>query len=107
MRGRGLEVKPPRGPLVLKGEQCGIIPPMSKILDEAIKKVRELPEAEQDEAAEILLSVAARNAEVVQLDEETRSAVQEGRDQARRGDFVSDNDMASFFKRHGVKPRGA
>jgi hypothetical protein len=29
---------------------------MSKILDEAIKKVRELPEADQDEAAEMLLA---------------------------------------------------
>jgi predicted transcriptional regulator len=41
-----------------------------------------------------------------------RAAVQEGRDQARRGEFVSDEEMAEFFKRHGVQcdaltPRGS
>jgi hypothetical protein len=80
---------------------------MSKMLEDAIKKVRELPEADQDQAAEMLLSVAAKKGEPVQLDEETRAAVRVGRKQARRGEFVSDADMAAFFKRHGVKPRSA
>lgn len=76
---------------------------MTKLLEEAIKKVRELPEAEQDEAAEILLSVAAKSGEPVQLDDETRAAIREGRQQARRGEFASEEDMAAFFKRHGVE----
>jgi hypothetical protein len=76
---------------------------MTKMLEEAISKVRELPDAEQDEAAELLLSVAAKGGGLVQLDEETRAAVREGREQARRGEFVSDNDMTAFFKRHGIK----
>jgi len=76
---------------------------MTKLLEEAIKKVRELPEADQDEAAEILLSVASKRGEPVHLDDETRAAIREGRDQARRGEFVSDEEMAAFFKRHGVK----
>ena len=80
---------------------------MTKMLEEAIKKVRELPEAEQNEAAEMLLSVAAKNDEPVHLDDETRAAVQEGLEQAERGEFVSDEDMAAFFRRHGVKHRGA
>lgn len=79
---------------------------MTKMLEEAIKKVRELPEAEQNEAAEILLSVAAKNAAPIVLDEETSAAVAEGLAQAERGEFVSDEDMAAFFKRHGVKRRG-
>jgi predicted transcriptional regulator len=74
---------------------------MTKLLEEAIRKVRELPEADQDEAAEILLSVALRKGEPVRLDDETRAAIREGRDQARRGEFVSDDEMAAFFKRHG------
>jgi hypothetical protein len=53
----------------------------------------------------MLLSFAAKKGEPVALDEETRGAVREGRKQARRGEFVSDADMAAFFKRHGVKPR--
>lgn len=74
---------------------------MTKLLEKAIKRVRQLPEAVQDEAAEILLSLASKRAEPVHLDEETRKAVREGRAQARRGEFVSDEEMAAFFKRHG------
>jgi predicted transcriptional regulator len=80
---------------------------MTKMLEEAIKKVRELPEADQNEAAEMLLSVASKSDAPVRLDDETRAAIQEGQAQARRGEFVSDKDMAAFFKRHGVKRRGA
>jgi len=83
------------------------MPGMTKMLEEAIKKVRELPEAEQNEAAEMLLSVAAKSDEPVHLDDETRAAVREGREQARHGEFVSDEDMAAFFRRHGVKRHGA
>jgi predicted transcriptional regulator len=39
----------------------------------------------------------------VELDEETRAAIREGRAQARRGEFVSDEDIQAFFERHGVK----
>ncbi len=80
---------------------------MTKLLEDAINKVRELPESEQDEAAEMLLSVASKRAGPVQLDDETRAAIHEGREQAQRGEFVSDQDMAAFFKRHGVKRSGA
>ncbi len=79
---------------------------MSKSLDTAIEKVRALPEPDQDEAAEMLLSIASRRGQPVQLDPETRAAVREGQAQARRGEFVSDEDMAAFFARHGVKPGG-
>ena len=54
---------------------------MTKMLDEAIKRVRELPDNDQDAAAEILLSIAAKRGPPVELDDETRQAIQEGRDQ--------------------------
>jgi predicted transcriptional regulator len=76
---------------------------MTRMLDEAIKKVRELPDSVQDDAAEMLFSVAAKQGEPVRLDEETLAAIREGRAQARRGEFVSDEDMQAFFERHGVK----
>ena len=76
---------------------------VTKMLEEAIKKVRELPAADQDEAAAILMKVASKNGKLVELDDETRAAVRVGREQARRGAFVSDKDMAAFFRRHGVK----
>jgi predicted transcriptional regulator len=63
---------------------------MIKLLEEAIAKVRDLPEAVQQEAAEMLLSVAAKAGEPVRLDDETRAAVRQGVAQARRGEFVPD-----------------
>lgn len=75
---------------------------MTKLLDQAIRKVRELPEAEQDEAAEMLLVLVSKKAEPVRLDDKTREAVREGQAQARRGEFASDEEMAAFFKRHSA-----
>jgi hypothetical protein len=75
---------------------------MTKLLEQAIASVQSLPEAEQDEAAEILLSLVSKFREPVRLDDETRAAIREGSEQARRGEFVSDAEMAEFFKRHGV-----
>jgi len=80
---------------------------MTKMLEEAIAKVRELPEADQDEAAAMLLSVASKNAEVVELDDDTRERIREGRRPAKNGEFVSDKDMTAFFRRHGVTRRRA
>jgi len=75
---------------------------MTKLLEQAIASVQSLPEAEQDEAAEVLLSLVSRFREPVRLDDQTRAAIREGSEQARRGEFVSDAEMAEVFKRHGV-----
>jgi hypothetical protein len=40
---------------------------MTKKLEEAIKKVRELSAADQDEAAAILMTVASKNDKLVEL----------------------------------------
>jgi len=75
---------------------------MTKLLEDAFAKARTLPEDEQDEAAEILLSLISKQHEPIPLDEETRAAIREGLEQAQRGEFVSDEEMAAFFKRHGL-----
>jgi predicted transcriptional regulator len=84
---------------VIDGETC-YNPNMTKLLEEAIERVRQLPEALQDEAAEILLSLVSKCAEPVHVDDETRTAVREGKAQASRGEFVTDEEMAEFFKRN-------
>jgi predicted transcriptional regulator len=70
---------------------------MTKLLEEAIAKVRELSAEEQDEAAEIMLAVAAKRGGPVPLDEQTRAAVRRGVGRARRGEFVSNEEMAAFW----------
>jgi hypothetical protein len=75
---------------------------MTELLKEAISKILGFPQADQDAAAELLLSVVARSSGVVQLDDETREAVQEGLAQARRDDFSSPEEMTELFERLGV-----
>ncbi len=74
---------------------------MTKLLDQAIAKVRSLPEADQDEAAEVLLwTIETRNAPVL-LDDDTRAAIDDGLAQAQRGEFATDAEIAALWKRHG------
>ena len=70
---------------------------MTKKLDEAIAKVRDLPDTDQDLAADLLLSMLA---DPVPLDDGARLAIQEGLDQARRGEFVPDEEIQALWKRH-------
>jgi hypothetical protein len=71
---------------------------MTKLLDAAIAKVQALPEEVQDEAAEVLFAIASRDEEPVRLDAETKAAILEGLDQARRGEFASAADIERFFR---------
>ena len=75
---------------------------MTKLFERAIEQARALSDDEQDEAAEILFSLMAKRHEPIPLDEATKAAINEGLEQARRGEFVSDEEMAAFFKRHGL-----
>ncbi len=75
---------------------------MTKLLEQVIEKLRKLPEAEQDEAAELLLNLVARRYQPIELDADTRSAVEEGLAQVERGDVVSEEEMGAFFRRLGV-----
>jgi hypothetical protein len=57
---------------------------MSKLLERAIEKVRQLPEAEQDMAAAELIGYLADFSSP-----QERAAITEGRRAYQRGDFVS------------------
>jgi predicted transcriptional regulator len=73
---------------------------MTEMLEEAIAKIRTLPAAEQDTVAVAVLSMAEEKP--VGLDPETRAAIREGLEQARRGEFVPDEEIDELWKRHGV-----
>jgi hypothetical protein len=70
---------------------------MTKLLEQAIEKIRELPEADQDAAAELLLIVASRATASETLDDATRAAVRDGLAQARRGEFATEDEIAAIF----------
>ena len=75
---------------------------MTKLLEKAIAKVRELPEDEQDALAAALLAMTGEETPTIRLDEATRAAVREGLAQAERGEFVADEIVAEADKRHDV-----
>ena len=75
---------------------------MTKLLEQAIARVRELPEEDQDALANALLSLTSESGPVIHVDDETRAAVEDGLEQARRGDFVSDEDIAKADVRRGI-----
>lgn len=67
---------------------------MTKLLEDAIAQVRQLPDADQDVAAEILLTLAAKPS---RLDAATREAIREAHAQALRGEFASDETMSRLL----------
>ena len=75
---------------------------MTKLLEQAIAKVRELPEDDQNALAVALLSMTSRDSTSEPLDDETRAAIHEGLAQAERGEFVPDEEIAALWKRHGL-----
>jgi hypothetical protein len=70
---------------------------MTKLLEQAIERIRELPDADQDAAAELLLIVASRATAPETLDDPTRAAVREGLAQASRCQFATDDEIAAIF----------
>jgi predicted transcriptional regulator len=75
---------------------------MTKLLEQAIAKVRRLSAEDQDAFTVALLSMAGEERPMMHLDEETRAAVRDGLAQAKRGELVREEEMAAFFKQHGL-----
>ena len=75
---------------------------MNKRLESLMERISALPEDAQDELLDHVAIIEARQSGVYHLDDDERAAVRRGLEAAKRGEFVSDEDMAAFFKRHGV-----
>jgi predicted transcriptional regulator len=75
---------------------------MTKLLEQAIAKARQLSDEEQDALALTILALAEADASIVPIDDETRAAILEGLEQARRGEFVPDEAIAALGKRHDL-----
>jgi predicted transcriptional regulator len=76
---------------------------MTRVLDDAIEKVKRLPEDQQAYIAEVLEQIAASaGGEVFIVPEEHRTAVLEGLEQARRGEYASDDEMSALWKKCGL-----
>lgn len=72
---------------------------MTELLEKAILKTRALSDAEQDAIALMVLDALETGGELVSLDAETRAAIDESLEQARRGEFASDEEVAALWRR--------
>jgi hypothetical protein len=73
---------------------------MTEILDKAIAKVRTLPDEDQDVLGAVILALAEEElTRIGELDDETRAAVRQGLDQARGGEFVSEEEVSALWRR--------
>jgi hypothetical protein len=76
--------------------------PMMKPLEDAIEKVRKLPEERQAYVAEVLEQIAAAGSDPFTVPEEHRAAVLEGLAQVERGEFMNDDEMAALWRKCGL-----
>lgn len=75
---------------------------MTRLLDDAIARTRDLPDEDQDALALVLLSMLDEGRGAApELDDGTRRAIREGLDQARRGEFASDAEIEGLWRRQG------
>ena len=72
---------------------------MMKVLEQAIERVKGLPQKRQEYAAEVLEQIAAGAGGVYVLSEEERNAVEEGLAQAARGEFLDEKDVDAKLRR--------
>ena len=75
---------------------------MTKVLEDAIEKVRRLPEDQQAYVAEVLEQIAAAGGDPFVVPESHRAAVLDGLAEAERGEYVSDEEMAALWKKCGL-----
>jgi hypothetical protein len=77
---------------------------MTKRFEEAVERVKELPDEDQDLAAELLLMVANADSSQYRLSAAQVEEVKRIQQAVREGTatFVSDDDMAAFWKKFGL-----
>jgi len=73
---------------------------MIKVLEQAIEKVRTLPEDRQVRAALALEEIASETDGPYRLSDAERALLREGVDAADRGDFASEVDVEAVLSRY-------
>jgi predicted transcriptional regulator len=73
---------------------------MSADVKELLQRIETWPEEDQEELVELARLIEARRTDVYRLSDEERAAVRSGMDAARRGEFVSDDEMERFYQLH-------
>ena len=75
---------------------------MSPKTRKLLEQVASWPQEDQEELAEVAREIEARRSGVYVLDEEEGAAIREGLAELDRGEWVSEEELRSFWKRCGV-----
>jgi hypothetical protein len=71
---------------------------MNQAAKEILRRVESWPQEDQDELAELAREIEARRTGAYVLSDAEKTALEE----ALRSGTVSDEDVAAFWKRHGI-----
>jgi hypothetical protein len=77
---------------------------MTKLLDQALEVVRDLPPDAQDDIARVVLRLAGRDDEAspVPLSSDERAAIATSKAAAGRGEFATDQQVREVWSKHGL-----
>jgi hypothetical protein len=75
---------------------------MTKLLDQALEAVRNLPPEVQDDIARVVLQLANSEAASITLSPEEREAISVSRAAADRGEFATDEQVRAVWAKHGL-----
>jgi hypothetical protein len=65
-----------------------------------LEQVQSWPEEDQEELAGVAREIESRRTGVYRLSDEERAAVRAGMDDARRGNFASEEEVEEFYRLH-------
>jgi predicted transcriptional regulator len=67
---------------------------------ELLEQVESWPVEYQDELAEFIREIESRRNGLYRLSDDERAAVREGMEDARRGNFATDEEIEAFYQLH-------
>ena len=73
---------------------------MSKIAETILDRIADWPKEAQEELMQSIADIEARHLGVYHLSDDERAAVREGLAQAARGEFVPDDVVEAYFRKH-------
>jgi hypothetical protein len=75
---------------------------MSPATKKLLEQVESWPEEDQEELAQYAREIEARRRRLYMVDEEEGAAIRRGLAELDRGEWVSEEEMRTFWKRSGV-----
>jgi len=75
---------------------------MTKLLEQALEAVRDLPPDAQDGIARVVLRLAGHEDAPVTLLPEERAAIARSKAAAERGEFATDEQVRAVWAKHGL-----